>query len=739
MKNRLNIAFLWHMHQPLYKDPFTGRYAMPWVLFHATKDYYDMAAILDEFPAIHQNFNVVPCLVDQIREYASGDATDLYREMSARCASDLTDEERGFIIRNFFQAGCEKMIRPLPRYVELLGKRGDPGDEKGLSEALRYFNDQDFLDLQVLFNLVWVDPEIRRRDAFLSDLYHRGGGFTEAEKLRLLERQTEIAGMILPKYRELSERGVIELSTTPYYHPILPLLCDAASAREAAPGITLPRDGFAFPDDARAQLDRARSLHAETFGTDPAGLWPSEGSVSMEALSLAAGAGFEWAASDEQILSRSLGRHMRRDSRGNCLDTYIYRPYRVETASGALSMVFRDHLLSDLIGFDYARVDAAEAASDLVSRLVHIHSALDEPGEHLVSIILDGENAWENYVNDGRNFLVELYGRLSEDERLECVTVSEFLSGPREPGRLGRVWPGSWINHDFRIWIGHDEDNSAWEFIARAREALAGRRAALGGHAEGADKEALDEAWEELYAAEGSDWFWWYGDDHSTSSDAVFDTLFRLRIKKIYALIGMEPPVSLERPISSGVKPVRPEVTPTAPVSPEIDGEISNYYEWLTAGRFGLGGYGGAMHRAGEKRLIEGVSYGFSAEKIFFRLDYAEGAVPPGQGWGFTFNFLHPRAVRIECRVMGKTASAVLFGVGASDDGSARREEVEIASDTVVELAVPLAALGVQRGSVVEVTLSIDAAESSVARWPAAGALLLDLPAEGYEEYDWIV
>ena len=234
MPNRLNIAFMWHMHQPLYKDPATNEYTMPWVLFHATKDYYDMVAILDEFPEVHQTFNLVPCLIEQLNEYASGKALDSYGKISARAVAELTKEDKSFMLQYFFQANWDHMIRPVPRYQELLRRRGLNNTREEVQSVLRYFRDEDYLDLQVLFNLVWIDPVFRQKDPFLRALYEKGGGYTEQEKKKLLQRQTAIAGMVVPKYAEMMEKGIIEVSTTPYYHPILPLLCDSHSAREGA-------------------------------------------------------------------------------------------------------------------------------------------------------------------------------------------------------------------------------------------------------------------------------------------------------------------------------------------------------------------------------------------------------------------------------------------------------------------------------------------------------------------------
>jgi alpha-amylase/alpha-mannosidase (GH57 family) len=635
MERRLNIAFFWHMHQPLYKDPLTEEYILPWVLFHGTKDYYDMVAILDEFPQVHQTFNLVPSLIEQLNDYGSGRFKDRYRMVSMKKASDLAPEDKRFIMEFFFQANHENMIRPLERYRELLNKRGPSTDPSDIERALEYFTSQDFLDLQVLFNLVWIDPLIREKDPFLSSLYDKGRGYTEEEKSRLLSKQIEIINRILPKYLEMKQRGIVELTTSPYYHPIMPLLFDSDVAKEAVPDITLPKDRFANPRDAVDQLKRGIALHRETFGEDPQGLWPPEGSVSMEILPMLNEQGIRWIASDEEILAHSIKTPILRDHDGNCRSPFLYRPYAINHNGSPISIVFRDHVLSDLIGFEYGRWDPEEAAEDLVSRLSRIHGSVEDPETHLVSIVLDGENAWESYKNDGRDFLVSLYSRLSDHPKLRCVRVNEYLEATPEPDELPRLFPGSWINHNFRVWIGHTEENTAWELIGEARRALEESEHSM-------STANIEKAWNEIHAAEGSDWFWWYGDDHASINERYFDDLFRAHLKKVYQFTGVEPPAILDIPIVKAERGYRPPKVPVGFINPVFDGEITNYYEWLDAGRLERIHISGAMHREGGRGggLIEAVSYGFNLFCLFLRLDYMKELRPWKKKWSFTINFL---------------------------------------------------------------------------------------------------
>jgi len=728
------------MHQPLYKDPATGEYTLPWVLFHATKDYYDMVAILDEFPQVHQTFNLVPCLIEQINEYASGKAKDKYRRISSVKAAELSSEDKAFMLQYFFQANWDNMIKPIPRYWDLLKKRGISNDRDEAFSVMRWFSEQDFLDLQVLFNLIWIDPLIRQNDKYLTFLYKKGANYTEDEKAKLLDKQTEIAGMVLAKYAELRDKGIIEVSTTPYYHPILPLLCDSDSAKEAMPGATLPKARFLHPEDALTQIRRGVELYQKTFGEKPLGMWPSEGSVSMDMIPLVAGEGVNWIATDEEILSNSLKRPIRRDSLGNCYDPFIYKPYVVESGGKSINIVFRDHVLSDLIGFDYAKMDANHAASDFVGRLNHIHGMLEEPQEHLVSVILDGENAWEHFRNDGRDFLVALYSKLSDNPKLRCVTINEFLSTRKKREKIETLFPGSWISHNFRIWIGHVEDNTAWDFIKDARDALVEYEAAMKETPEyELKKDSIAEAWEEIYTSEGSDWFWWYGEEHSSMSDEDFDSLFRRHIKRVYFLIGMEPPDALDLPISSEIKIYRPPVEPSAFINPVIDGQVTNYFEWLSSGRLERTYFGSAMHKEIQGGLVDSISYGFSKDAIFFRFDYLPELGEYKKPWNATISLTQPKHVRVSIEVEGTSAKATLHEKTPDKDKWVEKAALDIASENVVELSIPFSSLGVARGEEIRLFININGNERGVERWPVKGYLLFSVPTDDFEQQDWIV
>jgi alpha-amylase/alpha-mannosidase (GH57 family) len=507
--NRVHLVLLWHMHQPQYRDPGTGSYLLPWTRMHALKDYWGMVKMLEEFPGVHATFSVVPGLAAQLEEYSSGKFDDPGFTLAFKPAEKLTAEDKAELLNRAFQVNRENLMRPWPRFVELF----EWAQQMGGEEAAKSFTPRDWRDLQVLSQLAWMDPLWRKGDPIVARLAAKGTDFTEADKQALGEKELELMRMVLPEYRRAAERGQIEISTTPFYHPILPLLCDTDVARIANLGTPLPGKPFQYPQDAREQLARARRYHERLFGPAPPGLWPSEGSVSDQALSIAAELGFRWFATDEGVLGRTLGIGFGRDAAGVPENAErLYSPLRIRLGEREIAGLFRDHYLSDLIGFVYARMDAGAAAEDLHRRLRTVGERVQIGRPLTIPIILDGENAWEYYREAGREFLRQFYGRVQSDPDIRALTVSEALGQAGEIPVSDHISPGSWINANFDIWIGHGEDIAAWDRLREARELYA---RAEEGHAKGiaeAPTEAqLAAAYESLLAAEGSDWCWWYG------------------------------------------------------------------------------------------------------------------------------------------------------------------------------------------------------------------------------------
>ena len=589
----VRLALLWHMHQPYYEDLATGEHILPWVRLHAIKDYWGMVAMLEEFPGIRVTFNLVPSLVRQVQAFAENRAKDRHLEIGLRPAAELTADEARWMVANGFHAPYARMIGPYPRYAQLHAYR----------LGRRAFAEDDLRDLQVWHKLAWMDPDLLIRDPRLAALIAKDRGFTEADKTLLRDVELDLLSRVVPAYREASARGQVELATSPFYHPILPLLCDSDAHQHAQPGAAKPRRRFRRPDDARLQIERAIAFHEAAFGSRPSGMWPSEGSVSDEAVELIAAAGFTWIATDEDILSRSLKMPMRPD--------LLYRPYRIgERGPVAL---FRDHAMSDRIGFQYQSWDADAAAADFVEhvRAAGRRFAAAGGGEvATVPVILDGENAWEYYDGGGRPFLRALYRALSEAADIETVTMSEAAAGPAHP--LPSIFPGSWINGDFYIWIGHRDDHRAWDQLSEAR-------AVFDQQAGGLSPEARDRALEELLIAEGSDWFWWYGDDHSSDHDADFDDLFRRHLRNAYAALGVAAPDELfATNISTGAGPDRLE--PSGLLAIALDGKDTSFLEWVGAAAPALSKPGGAMHEIAASPLISEILVGRSADALCLRL-----------------------------------------------------------------------------------------------------------------------
>lgn len=525
------------MHQPCYKDTVTGKYLLPWVRFHAVKDYFPMAALLENFENIRATFNLVPSLLEQINDYALNGATDVFLDLAAKKASSLTLDDRLDMLGNFFRANFKNFIEPNERYLELLIKKGlHNTSDRLLRKVVSNFSNQDMLDLQVLFNLVWFHSISVDEDINLRDLIRKGSFYTEEDKDYVLLKQKEIMSQVIPLYRRLQDAGRIEISATPFYHPIMPLLCDTSIARVSTPGADLPKRRFSHSEDVQWHIAEAIKYHREHFGLNPRGMWPSEGSVSDETLEIMASNGIKWAATDEDILFNSLslqGTKRKADLRAD--RRIVYEPYKFKRGSKSLSLIFRDKNLSDIISFNYNSWEQRLAAGDLMAhfrRIVgNLKSQTDKP---LVTIAMDGENAWEFFADNGRTFFETLYEHLDDDDELEAVTISDHLGKEGLKSKtLDAIFPASWINHNFKIWIGEEQDNVSWDYLSMVRKDLVKYTKAF--QKKGEDKnEFLRKAWREFYMAEGSDWNWWYSGKAHMGADNPFDKLYRTHLKNVY-------------------------------------------------------------------------------------------------------------------------------------------------------------------------------------------------------------
>jgi alpha-amylase/alpha-mannosidase (GH57 family) len=611
----LRVVVLWHQHQPFYKDLVTEEYRLPWVRLHALKDYYGMVKLLEEFPGIHQTFNLVPSLITQIQDYAAGTAQDPFLRVAARPANDLTADERRFALQYLFQANAEHMIGRYPCYAELWDRFQSSGTSPERAE--RYFQPQDLTDLQVLSQIAWFD-EFFLHEPEIAELVRKGRGYSLEDQKFAIERQRELIGKVLPAHAEAAKEGRIEVSTSPFYHPILPLICDTGAGAISTPGLPLPQNRFRHPEDAREQLQRGLDLHEKVFGLRPRGVWPSEGSVSEEVLAIASALGVQWMATDEGVLSRTLGMSFMRDGRGRVPDAAaekLYSIHRYENSQTRMHLLFRDHAISDLIGFVYSGMPPNEAASHLIQNIKDSAQPVLARGQDaVVAIILDGENAWEYYPQSGREFLRRFYDGLQNDPSIEALTVSEAIERHRNFSTLNSLTPGSWIHANFNVWIGAPEDNKSWDYLYHARNFYS--QASQSGSD---DQRKL--ALEELFIAEGSDWNWWYGPEHHSSNDREFDELYRKHLSNVYQALGATPPDYLAQPIAGDTARAsfRPQ---THYIHPRVSGEMIRYFEWMGAAHYTADRRSGAMH--GKVFLMDSIYAGIDEKSVYGRIDFAE-------------------------------------------------------------------------------------------------------------------
>ncbi|MDB5096022.1 MAG: hypothetical protein JWM80_443 [Cyanobacteria bacterium RYN_339] len=736
MATKLSVAFVWHMHQPLYKDRQTGRYLMPWVRMHAQKDYVDMLEVLKAYPNLRQTFNLVPSLLEQIEDYAHHDAWDRMLELLARPAEAYTPADWEYLLERGFDVHWDTMGAPFPRYAELYARReilrGRP-----LALAIGNFSAQDWADVVTWFNLAWFDPTYLRGKPVLAGLVAKGRDFSQADREALLAEIRAHMRAVVPAYREMAASGQIELTTTPYYHPILPLLCDTDSARVARPELPLPQARFSAPEDAKRQIDRGLAYFQELFGHQPRGMWPSEQAVSPAAADLIAGAGLKWAISDEGVLARTLDLKLGRGPQGVPADAAgLYQAYTLQTANGPLAMVFRDVALSDLIGFSYQRMPAPEAAADLHGRLDRIRKLLPDGEAYLVTIALDGENCWESYVNDGADFLNAFYDRVSRDSALELVTVGDFLESNPPRRELKTIHAGSWIGADYTTWIGDPTKNLGWDALARARADLMGRRAALEG------TEAWRQALDELDIAEGSDWFWWYGEGHDSGQDSLFDLQFRLHLQRLYELIGLPVPETLMHSLYA--EEPAPTSGVAAPLAPPIDGRMRPD-EWAAATLFDPARGQGAMHAASQG--IDAVRYGAGDDELYLAVSFGSlyaqepgdavellfyypgrtaltspAPFPPADG---TAGFRFAHSLRIE---LDRPAPAILRVASEYDQWQAVHAVSTVARGDALELALPLVLLDLDPGQEIRFVVALVRHDQLLEVQPRQEGLALEMP-----------
>jgi len=690
------------MHQPNYQEPGCNRLVMPWVRLHATKDYLDMPLAATCYEGMKTTFNLVPSLLDQLELYQAG-GTDPHLELTRIPADQLNENQRRVILGSFFDANPDRMIEPFDPYRRLYHKAKASLHEEILPAL---FTSAEMRDIQVWSNLVWVDPLFRNEEPICA-LFAKRKGFDEGDKAKLLQWQTDLMGRIVPTYRKLLKEGKIDISFTPYYHPILPLLCDTNSAFEASPNMKLPDKRFRHPEDAKQQIKMSLAKYEALFGRKLNGMWPSEGSVSEDVASIFASLGVKWIATDEEILFNSLKKSGIDRSQRMLHTVYEHGP--------GLKLFFRDHALSDRIGFVYSQWDADKAVDDFLKHLKAIRTLVSDQLERVVvPIILDGENAWEYFPDDGREFLDLLYRSLSESPLFEPITMTEAATSiPATP--LPSLFAGSWINHSFRIWIGHPEDNAAWDLLSATRDYLVQYQQE---HPD-FDRARVEAAWRQIYIAEGSDWCWWYGDDHRGAHNAEFDKIFRCHLMAVYECLDSEVPAELFRPIHQG-QVVAGGSQPDGVISPQIDGKITHFYEWAGAGSYNCTKAGGSMHRVDQ--LVSQIMFGYDRDFVYIRLD-----------------FTNPGALRLverlNCRVDMRVPDAVLSEFDLSEDSIPGEQDSNrryLLGD-ILEIAISRDSLWPQGYGPLAMAITLLDGEKQIETWPESDRLNIDVPQRNQE------
>ena len=598
------------MHQPVYE--LEGTYLMPWVRLHAVKDYLDMVLILEKFPKLKLNFNIVPALLDAIIDYSENGYHDIHSELTSSDTENLTDEEKAFILNNFFSAKFETMIYKSETYKALYQKRFSRD-----VAALEDFSAQEISDLMALFSLVWIDPIHYDRYPRLKELLAKDCGYTLQDRLEILEIQKQIIREIIPAYKKYIREGRIELTTSPYYHAILPILIDIkTSVKSVITTEGLPQS-LGMADDAKIQIKSALDRIEEVFGVRPKGMWPPELCLGPKTLNFLAKEGIKWTLSDEGVLSNSINFDFIRDFKGNLNDPYhLLKVYNYQTRDSEIDIIFRDRSIPNLINFEYAGINPKMASGDLYEKIKIIQNKLlvSPDDEHLLTIASDSENCWENYENDGKDFLENIYSLIENDETLETVLISDYIEADKHKKNLKKIYSGSWIDKTFQFWIGEAEKNKAWAYLKKTKDDFETFAKENKNHPN------LAYAKREILIAEGSDWFWWYGEPNNSGQDFIFDYMFRERLKNVYVVLGMNYPEYLDKSLITAIEV--PFKHPKRNITPRMDGLAASSDDWYNSGSISM--LDGPVFR--ENKNVDKINFGCDSDNIYFRLHINKGS-----------------------------------------------------------------------------------------------------------------
>lgn len=563
------------MHQPSYLDE-NEIFQMPWVFLHSIKDYYDMPWLLSKYSSLKATFNITPALIKQIKLYENtGFKNDKFLSTWIKDAKVLSKSEKNYIIKIIKSAQFETMIKSFDRFEELY--------------YLDEYNEVELTDIEVLYILSWCGNYLRENNLFIKRLIQKEKHFTQEDKEKLLNELMTFIPQILPFYKKLLKIKQISISTTPYNHPILPLLFDMENAKISNPKTVLPKEYMNLEEDAEKQVELAIELYESIFDEKPVGLWPAEGAVDEKSVNFYKTKGIKWIATDEAILYKSIKKNDKE---------LKYKRYKYND----VFIGFRDHFLSDLIGFSYRYKEAKNSASDFIGKIK------SKKTQSNVFVILDGENAWEFYKNNAKDFFEYLYEGLSNTKEIKTFTFDEISTLQAE--ELSYLHPGSWIYGNFDTWVGHSEKNRAWELLYQTKRDI--NRCKIVDNA----KKEIEE---HFLSAECSDWYWWYGEDHFSDFLSEFDTLFRTHLIEIYKKCNLKIPANLLLPIQGEREVKSTLVKPKFDIYVNIDGKKSSFYEWLGSGMVDESRIFSTMQ--GNVQTAEKLYYGENKKYLYLRID----------------------------------------------------------------------------------------------------------------------
>lgn len=600
---KLSLAIYWHMHQPVYE--IEGTYLMPWSRLHAVKDYLDMVLIMERFPKLKLNIDVVPALVDTLIDYTNG-VDDIHSELTVSDVSSMSKEEKSFIILNFFSPKYETMIFKSERYKELYNKR--------FAQDIRTpdeFSEQEISDLMALFSLVWIDPIHYSRYPKLQELWAKQYNYTQEDRIEIINIHRQIISEIIPTYKRFVKEGRLEITVSAYHHAVLPILIDMKSTLKSVTTVEDLPVSLGMKDMALNQIKLALDRMEEVFGMRPRGFWPPELCICPKTLAMLAKEGIEWTISDEKILADSAHFNFIRDFKGNLNDPYhLLKVYKYQTKSAPIDIIFRDRSIPNLINFEYAGLNPKMAAGDLYDKIKTIQNKLliSPDDSHLLTIAQDGENCWENYENDGNDFLENLYSLIENDDTLETVLISNYIENDQHKKTLSKITPGSSIDKSFRYWIGDEIKNKAWAYLKIAKDEY---DKVISLKPKQAD---IETAKKELMIAQGSDWFWWYGEPNNSGQDFIFDYMFREHLKNVYIALKVEIPAHLNESLIKKIE--IPFKRPSRSISPKMDGLYSSDGDWYNSGLISL--LDGPVHR--ENKNVDKILFGCDEKNMYFRL-----------------------------------------------------------------------------------------------------------------------